>query len=83
MAPASWAADHLVRDAADRADLAVGGDGAGARDELRAVEVAGGELVDDGEAEHQAGRRPADVGEVEVDENGAHGASSTATPRKP
>ena len=32
-----------------------------------AVEVAGGELVDDGEAEHQARRRAADVGEVEVD----------------
>ena len=34
---------------------------------LRSVEVAGGELVDDREAEHQPGRRAADVGEVEVD----------------
>ena len=31
------------------------------------VEVAGGELVDDGQAEHQPRRRAADVGEVEVD----------------
>ena len=57
----------LVGDAADRADLAVAGDGAGARHELRPVEVAGGQFVDDGQAEHQTGRRPAHVGEVEVD----------------
>ena len=32
-----------------------------------AVEVAGGQLVDDGQAEHQPRRRAADVGQVEVD----------------
>ena len=32
-----------------------------------AAEITRGQLVDDGQAEHQTGRRPADIGQVEVD----------------
>ena len=60
-------ADGLHLDAADRADLALVVDGAGARDELAAGQVARGELVDDAEGEHQPGARAADVGELDVD----------------
>ena len=47
--------------------LAVRLDRAGARDELGAGQVSGGEFVDDGQAEHQTRRRPAHVGKVEID----------------
>lgn len=53
-------------DATDLAHLAIDGDRAGACDERRPNQVATGELVDDGQTEHQSGRRAADVGEVEV-----------------
>ena len=66
-APLSARADRLQLDAADRADLAVVVDRAGAGHELAAGHAARGELVDDAEREHQAGARAADIGELDVD----------------
>ena len=73
--------EHLVGDPADRADLAVAVDGAGAGDELRVRQVAGGELVDDCQGEHQPADGPPTLARLNVILNGAHGASRTATPR--
>ncbi len=59
--------DQLVPDAADRTDLAVGVDGARSGYELSAVELPPrSQLVDQGQCEHQSGRRTADVGEIEL-----------------
>ena len=74
---------HFVGDAPDRADGAVAADGTGAGHELAAVEVAVVEFVDDGQAEHQPRRRPANIGQVEVDgerrpRGGLHGDAEEA-----
>src|SRR5690606_7383276 len=54
-------ADHLLRDAADPADLAVGADGAGTGDADAAGDALLAEPVDDPEGEHHARAGAADL----------------------
>src|SRR6187397_1097031 len=49
------------------ADLAVGVDGSGARDELGPGQITSGQLVDHGQAEDKTGRRAPDIGQIELD----------------
>ena len=65
--PGRAGAEHLLGDAADRADRAVGADLAGAGDLLAAGEVARREHVDDAEGEHRAGAGTADVVDLDLD----------------
>ena len=58
---------HLLRQAADRADVAVELDRPGHRDVRPAEQVAVGELVDQREREREAGARTADLAGVDLD----------------
>src|SRR5262249_51467154 len=65
--PGVTGGDHLLLDAADRADVAVVVDGAGTRDDLAAGQVRRVEFVDDAQGEHHAGARTADVVQADLD----------------
>src|SRR5262249_38477587 len=58
---------HLLLDAANRSDRAARLDLSSAGDESTAGQVAGCQLVDDAEREHQPGARAPDVGEIDLD----------------
>ncbi len=59
-------AHHLLLDAADRADVAIGIDLTRARDEPASGEVVLAELVDKAKREHHSGARPTDVADLDL-----------------